>query len=234
MGKKKKYSLDTNVIRYQAAPSIPVAKQTEKNKEQVRLKKATTLFWAKLFQELTNNQAEIILTNEVLRELEIQITTLSNKDSKNVKKVLQTLKMKMGMSNLNYQDALLSPANTTLQAEHHYRELAAYIQNSYKQALVGNDAFKYPAVSDARIQLESWSGSYTLVTANVKEFILYPLLFEYPECNEKLYDLKSSKFKIFKESTVKTVQADNIYKGYIQKIQDALNNVTPGPDILAE
>lgn len=234
MGKKKKYSLDTNVIRYQAAPSIPEAKQNEKNKEQVQLKEATTAFWKKLSNELNQKKAKIYLTSEVLRELEIQKKSLSNTESKKLKKVLKILEEKEKTRDLSYQNTLLSDAHTTLQAEHYYRELATYIQKKYKQALVGNNPFKYPAVSDARIQLESWSGSYILVTANIKEFILYPLLFEYPECNEKLYDLKSRGFKTFTKNIVEQIQTDNVYKDYIKKIEYALNKEIPGPDVLGD
>lgn len=157
----KQYMLDTNVFRYKTDNSSQYLRQAK-------------LFWKMILKELRDGEAEIYTSAEVIRELEVQAYTMFEKQ----KKKLEVLK--------NHLTVVSD--DTSIEAEHLIRKMSAYIRSKYKDDLnVIGRGVEYPAVSDSRILLSAWQNECILVTANIKEFMLYPLLFDDYEC--KLYDL---------------------------------------------
>lgn len=75
--------------------------------------------------------------------------------------------------------------------EHLIRIMQACIRANYKNE-IGREKVEYGGVSDARILYTAYSNDSILVTANIKDFLLYPLL--YPQNEDILHDLKKNTF----------------------------------------
>lgn len=158
--------LDTNVFRYKIDT-------TSQHKREARH------FWSKALQELQDQIAEIFTPAEVIRELDVQSYTMKPSE-----------KTKIGVLK---QCLVVKPDTTSIQAEHLIRKMSAYVRKNYKPHLdVISRGVEYPAVSDSRILLSAWQHKCIMVTSNIKEFMLYPLLF--PAHEDRLYDLLTMQY----------------------------------------
>ncbi|RYG72926.1 DUF4411 family protein [Lentibacillus lipolyticus] len=167
MGKIKHYTLDTNVFRY----------KTEENNLS-NLKYQTHKFWKKIKDEITNNEAILVIPKEVINELEVQSFTLKDSQVKKINKLISLC-------------IEVAPERLTQEMEHLIRNMQAYIRANFKREL-GRKQVEYGGVSDARILYTAYCQDSILVTANVRDFLLYPLL--YPQGEDILYDLKENDF----------------------------------------
>lgn len=173
-GDKVIYVLDTNTFRYETNPGA-----------QAVHKAATNQFWLKVKDELLNQKVNLYTPNEVLRELEVQFFGLRDTEKEDIGELLKT--------------QIVIPDNVyNIELEHHIRVMSAYVRSKYN-IVIGTDfemlpkKVNYPAVSDARILLAAYSRGGILVTSNIKDFILYPLLFEANE--QRLFNLLDGSFK---------------------------------------
>lgn len=187
----KQYTLDTNVFRHKT------------NGKNDNIQPSAKHFWTKVIQEITQNEAVLLVPKEVIRELEVQSFTLS--DSKN-QKISQLLKLCIEVNPKTLNDEI----------EHCLRKMAACIRKpelrqTFKQLKV--EGLK---VSDARILYTAYTEDSILVTANVKDFMLYPLLFE--ESEERLYCLKNNKFITVPAESYEKIHEDETFKSLFKEL----------------
>ncbi|WP_373894516.1 DUF4411 domain-containing protein [Virgibacillus natechei] len=164
---EKRYMLDTNVFRY----IIDSSSQHKREAKQ---------FWKKILNEVVNREAEIFTTAEVIRELNVQSYAFLDKEKARLKSLKINLTVK--------------PDSSSINAEHLIRMMTAYVRSKYRPDLdVINRGVEYPSVSDSRIILSGWQHKCTMVTSNIKEFMLYPLLFKAEE-SPTLYNLLTQQY----------------------------------------
>ncbi|KON66455.1 hypothetical protein AKG34_26280 [Peribacillus butanolivorans] len=187
MGDVKQYTLDTNIFRYETNPSAD------------HLQKAARVFWNQIRQEMLDGEAVLLVPKEVVRELHIQSFTLSEKENNKIAGLLKLC-------------TEVVPERLSPEIEHQIREMSAYVRSEFK-ADIGMK-MEYGGVSDARILYSAYSEDSILVTANVKDFLLYPLLFKNDE--ERLYDMKENAFVKIPEDVYSTIHADSVFKGLLQ------------------
>ncbi|MCR2822368.1 DUF4411 family protein [Lederbergia panacisoli] len=162
----QRYMLDTNVFRY---------KVDSHSNHRTKAKR----LWRKILSELENGEAEIFVPLEVIRELEIQAYFMNKNEKDRLDQLMDCL--------------VILPESENVFAEHLIRKLSAYIRKNYKQNVnLLNRGVEYPSISDARILINAWQNDCTLVTSNIKDYMLFPLLFEFE--NQKLYDLITEDF----------------------------------------
>ena len=192
MGNLKQYTIDTNVIRYQAG----------KTGDQI-LDRAARIFWRTIKEKAEKGEGVILVPVEVVRELKVQSHTL--KASENVK--IQNL--------LNHCLEVSPPVSTEI--EHHIREMSAYLRANYKID-IGFPKMEYGGVSDARILYSAYYEDSILVTANIRDFLLYPFLFAHNE--DRLFDLKHNKFIKISEEAYKKVWKDPLFQEMYRQLAD--------------
>ncbi|PFL57725.1 hypothetical protein COJ27_29440 [Bacillus cereus] len=159
--------LDTNVFRYQTTPGSPH-------------KDVANRFWETVTEKLEQKKIELCTADEVVRELGVQSFSSNPKE---VKEIRETLLPKTEVNDYLY-DA---------EAENLVRQASALLSANYKLQLPsGKFMVKYPDVGDARILLTAYESDSIIVTSNVKDFMLYPLL--YPQNGKVLYDLLLEKY----------------------------------------
>ncbi|PLR79569.1 DUF4411 domain-containing protein [Bacillus canaveralius] len=149
---QKRYMLDTNVFRYKIDTSS-------------QHKMEAKHFWRMALQELMDNEAEIFTPAEVFRELDVQSYTMKPEELTRIEALKKNLVVK--------------PDSTSISAEDLIRRISAYIRSKYKPYLdVINRGVDYPSVSDSRILLSAWEHNCVMVTANIREFMLYLFYFQ--------------------------------------------------------
>ncbi len=72
--------------------------------------------------------------------------------------------------------------------------------------------------SDARILYTAYDEDSILVTANVKDFMLYPLLF--PAGEERLYCMKTNQYIKISATSHKTIHDDSGFQTYLKEFYD--------------
>ncbi|WP_088006842.1 DUF4411 family protein [Indiicoccus explosivorum] len=184
----KQYTVDTNVIRYHA---------NKTGEPDLRL--AAKIFWRKIKSEVAEGSAIILVPAEVKRELEIQSYTLSGNENMRVRKLLDVCQ------------ETSPPVSDEL--EHSIRKMTAYLRANFKDTLTAGK-MAYGGVSDSRILYSAYAADSVLVTANVKDFLLYPLLFPHKE--RLLYNLMINDFIQFPEETHRAVWSDANFKALFQ------------------
>ncbi|ALS79614.1 hypothetical protein AUO94_13700 [Planococcus kocurii] len=180
----KQYTIDTNVIRYDTnktgAPD---------------LKKAAKIFWRTIKEEVENGRAVILVPAEVVRELKVQSHTLTDNENSKTQKLLAHCHE-------------ISPS-VSIELEHQIRVMSAYLRSKYKSD-IGHPKMAYGGVSDARILYSAYYEDSILVTANIRDFLLYPFLFARHE--NRLYDLISNEFIQIPELVYAEVWQDDTFK----------------------
>ncbi|AQQ52233.1 PIN domain-containing protein [Planococcus lenghuensis] len=193
----KSYTVDTNVIRYYASKT---------GEPDLRL--AAKVFWRKIKTEIAEGSTIIFVPAEVKRELEIQSYTLSGNENMRVQKLLDVCQ------------ETSPPVSDEL--EHSIRKMTAYLRANFKDILT-DGKMAYGGVSDSRILYSSYAADSILVTANVRDFLLYPLLFPYEE--QRLYNLIINDFIQFSEETHRAIWSDTkfktLFREFVEAEQDA-------------
>ncbi len=193
----KAYLLDTNVFRYKSSPSA-----------HTNHKKAAKRFWKDVLQEVRHEEAVLYIPKEVIRELELQSYTLGEKERQRISELLENI-------------TIMIPDWTTPDMEHQVRKMVAYIRSEYQRKINAMRDMEYGSVSDARILLTAWQYDCILVTANIKDFALYPLLF--PQHEHRLLNLLSNDYIIISPSIYDTIHHDPIFTGMLQELNDFIN-----------
>ncbi len=100
----KQYTLDTNIFRH---------KTNDNDSPDLRIGAAKT--WAKMLQEVNDNQAVLMVPKEVIRELNLQSFTLNPKQNKGIAQLISLCKE-------------VEPDNYNIDVEYSLRNLAAYVR----------------------------------------------------------------------------------------------------------
>ncbi|MCU7667738.1 DUF4411 family protein [Bacillus thuringiensis] len=201
MAELKKYLVDTVAVRYRV------------NKD---YKKPVRRFWTKALEEVGNGEAVLLIPEEVFHELEIQSFGFS---AHNNKKELDNIANVLEQCNV-------VPNITSTEIEHQLRKMAAYVRGNYKEDIDAGKGIEYPGVSDSRILCTAWRNDCVVVTANIKDFMLLPLLDAPGE--EILYDIVSSKYITVTEEAHQKIHSDETFKTMfrdlvkmVEKIEDS-------------
>lgn len=189
MGKLKQYILDTNLFRHATNPNSGD-----------ELNRSARLFWKVALQEFKNGKAVLLVPDEVRRELEVQLYTLSKKEKRKIEDLLSLCEE-------------VVPTRVSIEIEHILRIITSYVRAYYKDE-VGRDKMEIGKVSDMRILYTAYVTDGILVTANERDFLLYPLLFEQHE--ERLYEVKGRAYVSIPEDGYETIHEDPIFKGMLQ------------------
>lgn len=185
----KQYILDTNIFRHAVNPNSGDD-----------LNKAARQFWRMALEEFENGEAVLLVPDEVRRELRVQLFTLGEKEKRKIKSMLQHCQV-------------VTPVRVSIEIEHILRSISAYVRANFKEE-IGRDKMEYGGVSDARILYTAYVEDAILVTANVKDFLLYPLLFEQNE--ERLYAIKEKDYVSIQEEGYKIIHEDPTFKEMLQ------------------
>ncbi|RNF38880.1 DUF4411 family protein [Planococcus salinus] len=188
----KQYTIDTNVIRH----------DTNKTGKQ-ELKKAARIFWQTIQEKVEKGEAVILVPAEVVRELQVQSHTLKVSENSKIQSLLT--------------HCLEIAPPVSIEIEHHIRKMSAYLRSKYKND-IGFPQMEYGGVSDARILFSAYYEDSILVTANIKDFLLYPFLFAADE--ERLYNLKENKFIQIPEAVYEKVWRDGTFEKLFQELND--------------
>lgn len=147
----KSYSLDTNVFRHRFENS------------NFHLQQGSRRVLDKIISELTSNEAQIYVPKEVVNELEIQYQSLKIPTKYNTK------------INALIKSFEISDVIPPYELELHLRRMSAYFK-----MIARKNGFDFPCeylkASDARIMFSSLLNESILVTANIKDFRMYPYL----------------------------------------------------------
>jgi hypothetical protein len=118
------------------------------------------------------------------------------------------------------------PDISTPEIEHQIRKISAYIGEEFRESIkteLDVSKVKY-GVSDIRILYTAWQYDCVLVTGNVKDFALYPLLFT-PE-EYRLFDIISGTYRKYRLPTYTKITTDSVFKGMMQDLQKLIDEST--------
>ncbi|MBD8071379.1 DUF4411 family protein [Bacillus sp. PS06] len=194
----KSYLLDTNGFRYLTNP-----------KEDKGIKKAANTFWRQASEEIQNGKAILVIPKEVARELEVQSFSLPGGEKQYVR-IAELLE--------EVEETL--PDISTPEIEHQIRKISAYIGEEFREVIKADldiTKVKYGSVSDIRIFYSAWQYDCVLVTGNVKDFILYPLLFSHEE--DRLFDIITGTYKKYARTSYLAITNDPVFLGMMQDLQ---------------
>ncbi len=180
------------------------------NANQANLKQAAHDFWTSTSRLAAINQAEIKIPKEVEVELKVQMHTFTSEQHKNI--ITQIL---------NQNVIVDFPLPIDLERE--LREFTNYLRdnNNFNQSVIRhpNYGLNYLQASDARILVTAYKYDGILVTHNIKDFLIYDLLFESTE--DKLYDYVNKRF-VKVPTDGRTLIEQNIW---FQKLKQDLINL---------
>ncbi|WP_430510875.1 DUF4411 domain-containing protein [Gottfriedia solisilvae] len=191
----KEYILDTNVFRY----------NTDSAHFEHRI--PARIFWYTAKKEIANKQAVVYIPKEVRNELEVQSFTLG-KDNQEIEELLVICQE-------------VTPSISTDKIEQQIRIMSAYVRSKYGEKLRKDLNIKnveYPERSDARILYTAYEKHAILVTSNLKDFILYPLLFGEKEL--KLYNLLTNQFVSISPFLHTLIQQDPTFQDHLKTLQE--------------
>lgn len=186
----KQYVLDTNIFIYLTNRS-----------SSDDLRRKTRYFWEKAREEFQNGEAVLLVPEEVRRELEVQSYTLTDKRNSKTNGLLELCQE-------------VSPIHLSQEVEHKIRQLTAYVRAKFKEDM-GRDKMEYGGVSDSRILYTAYVEDGILVTANVKDFLLYPLLFPLDE--KRLYDINENDYIMIPPDGYTKIHSDPHFQELLQE-----------------
>ncbi|MCU5070108.1 MULTISPECIES: PIN domain-containing protein [Bacillus cereus group] len=186
------FLLDTNALRYQATPGSPY--QGVANR-----------FWEKTLERVEKGELGLYTANEVVRELEVQSHSVHPDEAQIIHEVL--------LPQIEKLDFIYDA-----EAEHLVRQASAFLSHNYEITLPsGKTMKKYPGVGDARILLTAYENDCEIITANVNDFMLYPLL--YPQTGKVLYDLLREQYVEIDPQLYERIQKDARFIAFKSKIE---------------
>lgn len=201
----KSYLLDTNGFRYLTNP-----------KEDKDIKRAAKAFWRHAIEEMQNGEAILVIPKEVARELEVQSFSLPGGE-KQYARIAALLE--------DVEETL--PDTSTPEIEHQIRKISAYVGEAFREVIkteLDITKVQYGSVSDIRILYSAWQYDCVLVTGNVKDFVLYPLLFSHGE--DRLYDIISGTYKKYRFPAYGKITTDLVFKSMMQDLQKVTDELT--------
>lgn len=192
----KHYMLDTNVIIYRADLSSASEEQYDKYDEHYKgLINNADSFYKDVFEhEIKGGNATWCLSPETVRELKIQSYLKRQYQPELQQKIDLLIKEILVVNDFHLNQSL----------EQDIREMSSYISHVLKPKAFPNGfilnshkiIMDYGAVSDVRILWHAFCHSQEhfcpIVTNNVKDFSLYPFLFEPSE--KVLFDIKTYQY----------------------------------------
>lgn len=196
------YFTDTNCYRYASAITNGA---DSKEMEVKRIYKAVTKrFWDKIITETSQGEAIILTCDEVIQELKVQSHTLQGKEKKQIEKLVSQVEV----------DNTLIPQHL----EYKLRELSNVMRSRYGKFLTNPPrAMDYLRTSDARIFISSYLNDAILATANIKDFLLYPLFFGEEE--KKLYDILNEEYVMIAPKGRELVEQDPLFQEFVELIK---------------
>lgn len=201
----KSYLLDTNGFRYLTNP-----------KEDKAIKKAAKAFWKYVAEEIQNGEAVLVIPKEVARELEVQSFSLPGGE-KQYARIADLLE--------EVQETL--PDISTPEIEHQIRMISAFIGEKFREDIkteLDIAKVQYGGVSDIRILYTAWQYDCILVTGNVKDFVLYPLLFS-PE-EDRLFDIITGTYKKYELQTYSAITTNVVFESMMQELHSLIEKST--------
>lgn len=145
-----------------------------------RHKLEAKVFWNKAIAEVSRKNALIIVSAETKQELKVQSHTLKGKENKKYYELLK--------------ETLIESTEVPLRLEYLLRDFSNYVRGKYAGLLVPEGRkTNYLQTADCRIFIHAYLNDAILVTANIKDFFLYPLFFNADEDNI-LYDISSQQY----------------------------------------
>jgi predicted nucleic acid-binding protein len=200
MADLKQYMIDTNAVRYYVNPDRQYQKPARR-------------FWRKAREEIQNGEAVLLVPGEVVRELNIQSFSFSaHGNQKELNNITQLLE---------YCNVV--PSVSSDEIEHEIRKLSAHIRANYRADIDCGKGVHYPSVSDARILCTAWQEDCVLVTANIKDFMLYPLLDASSE--SKLYDILSDTYIEITEEAHSKIHKDPQFKTMFERLNELVEEL---------
>ena len=112
------------------------------------------------------------------------------------------------------------PDISTPEIEHQIRKISAYVGEKFREVIKAEldiAKVKYGGVSDIRILYTAWQYDCVLVTGNVKDFILYPLLFSHEE--DRLFDIITGTYKKYGLPAYSVITTNSVFEGMMQDLQ---------------
>jgi hypothetical protein len=201
------YMPDTNCFRYKAYILQKIEEDKEESddhKQRREYKEAANRFWDKIIEEARKEEAEILVSSEVVQELKVQSYTLDNKERKPITKLLSILEEES--------------APVPQEIEFQLREFSNYARKQFGGLIVPpGKKMDYLRASDARIFIHAYLNDAILATANIKDFLLYTLFFEHEE--DKLYDIINREYvKIPPDGRAKVFQ-DEMFQSLLTSMR---------------
>ena len=200
----KQYMVDTNSIRYRI------------NKME-NIKPARS-FWQSTIVDIENGTANVFVPREVIRELHNQsFSFVKFNNSPELINIADIMRFSTVIENI-----------TSPEIEELIIEISAYVTAEFREELViatGLEKLKYPSIPDARILCTSWQQDFIMVTGNIKDFILLPLL-EAPD-QDKLYNILSHRFVKIPPPLHTKIHQDITFANYFNSLIEKLENLNP-------
>lgn len=201
------YMVDTNVFRYKAYNIGDLSAKDEQAKQQHQLNAKG--FFEKAFVETENREAFIMASGETRQELSVQAHTLK-KESKRYNKLLEKVQVE--------------ESEIPLELEYMLRDFSNYVRGKYPGALVSEGrSTNYLQTPDARIFIHAYLNDAILVTANIKDFFLYPLFFEKTE-DDVLYDISSCQYEKILPTGREKIESDEFFQRLQEKMREFKGN----------
>jgi predicted nucleic acid-binding protein len=192
----KQYLVDTNSIRY---------KVTTDDTNQ----KAARRFWSKAINEMQNGEAVILVPEAVVKELKHQSFSFevfkNEKELENIADILSFSEVVPNITSDEIEELIISTS--------------AYVTSKFREEIkeaTNTSKLKYPGIPDARIICTAWQRNCVMVTGNIKDFVLLPLL-EAPG-EQKLYNIMSESFITLPEELYLKIHDDSTFQTMFQEL----------------
>ncbi|PEA01906.1 DUF4411 family protein [Bacillus cereus] len=199
----KTYFTDTNCYRY---PSAITNKSSSPQMVAKKKHKATAKkFWDNVAVEASLGKAVVMTCKEVTQELKVQSYTLEPKENR----IINNLISQSNIQSIEIPTGL----------EYSLREFSNYARSKYGNILTPPGySMQYLKTSDARIFVNSYVNEAILVTANIRDFLLYPLFFGDDE--DVLYDILNETYVKLPEAGRKAVEQDIFFKNLLKQMKE--------------
>jgi len=191
------YLPDTNLFRYMDNNDLETYKQAARE------------FFTMARQEIVEGKSQILVSPEVKCELEVQMHTLKAREQQSVRNLLAVLPQSTN-------------TNLPIDLERDLRIFSNYIRSSQFKGIFKIPHYKhdYLHISDARILADAYRNDAVLVTANIKDFIVYSLFNEPGE--QKLYDFLNKCYVEVPPETRAAIATDPLFLTLQTKLETLL------------
>ncbi|WP_241773264.1 DUF4411 family protein [Bacillus sp. LL01] len=172
-------------------------------------------FWRSTIVDVENGIANVFVPREVIRELTNQsFSFIKFRNSPELINIADIIRFSTIIDNI-----------TTPEIEELIIEFSAYVTAEFREELMvatGLEKLKYPSIPDARILCTSWQHDFIMVTGNIKDFILLPLL-EAPD-QDKLYNILTHRFVKIPPTLHTKIHRDTTFTNYFNSLIEKIDN----------